>query len=326
MTTKELAQALRSDKLVVLPPKAAQFGTGLAAFKLDGKTPTFQAASTKGPYVRTSRGIMSSIEDGDSGEAAAKKDNPRRSISFRAPEEGTDLRDCLDEIQRFAERTIKANYPKWKEPKMQRLPSIVKLMVANGLDPEQITDEEIESANTYKPQGFGMPVVVKGQPIKDKPNECYPATWKAKINVRPYNQLPAATFAHIYEVNGQRVIKDNMDYQLFEECGYDSIPIVQVVGIQFKNDQWRVLLTVTKLFKMGEGRANAEPVLRMDDGDVVPVPVDQVAVVADESASAPKQGVKRSAPSDSEDSHAHAAHKQKLDHPSTEEGEDPNFF
>lgn len=320
-----LAEEFKKGTIQVTAPKACQFGTHLASFKLNGKTPCFQTCRIPPPdepaeFVRATKGILSSIEKEGENPSAAVKDGPRRSINFRVTK-GSALWDLLNSIQDFSQETIRKNWPVWKKPEVPRLPGMVKLMLQAGEDPEQISMEEIESTNVARTNGFAMPVISQNVPIKDKPTECYPPTWKTKIQVRD-EKLPAAKLAHMWVEDGQWKIDTEIDYHTLVEQAFDCVAIVQVAGIQFKADQWRVLLTVIKLVKMGNGLATNDVELLMDGFVPTPgkfVPKEETSA---EPSTSPKTSSKRPHPSDPQ--HQSFEKKPKIEQPAINpEGVDP---
>jgi hypothetical protein len=144
-------------------------------------------------------------------------------------------------------------------------------MKAGGLDPEDIMVEEIDAANAFRKQGFGTPILRENE-VNELTGAKYPPSMKVKVNVRPgANNTPACIFVKIYEGEDGIRYQEEVDYHEFCNTALDTIPIVQVVGIMFKNDQWRVLISMEKLYKVGDGQARQDTDLLVDDDDVAPV-------------------------------------------------------
>lgn len=306
----EVIQQIESGQWTVDEPKAAMYGCTLAHFRYNGKTPKFQLCGSKPPHVFTFKGILDSVVDGPTSESA-DLDGPRRSICFQITDPLQQA--VLRRIEQFGKDAIKANYKTWKKPLITRTEKTRQRMIKDGEDPDDIEMDEIEQAFAYRPNASSFATPLLQENVPNPKGGFYQPSMKAKVNVRPAaNGLPACAFVSIYEKDGKKFQKP-LDYHELCAKPADTIPILQPVGIMFKGDQCRILISVEKLYKTGDGNMAVESTLRVDEDDVAPIEVDA-------SALPPADGEnthKRPLPDDDNDG-GRPSQQAKHDHISTE--------
>lgn len=251
-------------------PRSIGNGFSMVNFKCGGKSIKVQFCKSNSS-LRFPTGIWDALVDESKkpadGSEAIPEDKERRTAPFTLLQEQEEFLNLVNE---WAEKQIKDNFLVWKLPEVDRPPMMRKYLESQGLNPDDITPDEIKLANTRKPQTFGSHLVIKPDAAKlaENPN-LKNSTW-CKINVKEYKNNPPAEIWLLYtDKNGKKRMAP-LDYHEIEKKGFNGIPIGTLVGAMFKGPRWGILLSLDQLYVLPEEKKTERNSLLMEDGEEAP--------------------------------------------------------
>lgn len=200
--------------------------------------PRVQMCKYLGPRCRMIK--VHDVMDGDN-----KKNKDERTISFFLPgEPDTDgaIR-CLEVIQTWAGSEVGRKWvDKWGWPVTKRSPSENAALTAKGLDPKQLTAEEVIKMNQPEPGVWGGSLLVKDREDENK----YAPLMRVKGYFKEIEKLDESPYEKMLINEEGEIIEEGIKIQpteflkMIEQVGTEFIPTVEFVKIYRKNFKWQI--------------------------------------------------------------------------------------
>lgn len=178
-------------------------------------------------------------------DASNKKNNDERTISFFLPgdpDTNTAL-NCIEVIQTWAASEVKKKWvDKWGFAITKRTKAEADAMIAQGLDPKQLTEQEVKKMNEPQPKVWGGSLLV---PDRDDDTKYAPLMrvkgyFKDLANLEdsPYEKMLINEDGDIIEKDIK--IQPTEFLKLIEQVGTEFVPTIEFVKIYRKNLMWQI--------------------------------------------------------------------------------------
>lgn len=199
--------------------------------------PRVQMCKYLGPRCRMIK--VHDLMDGDN-----KKNKDERTISFFLPNDPdtNQALKCIETIQTWASGEVKKKWiEKWAF-KTARTKADTDALVAKGIDPKLLTDEEVKNMNKPQPGVWGGSLLVPDREDDSK----YAPLMRVKGYFKEIDKLEDSPYEKMLINEDGEIIEEGIKMQptdflkAIEQVGTEFVPTIEFVKIYRKNLMWQI--------------------------------------------------------------------------------------